>query len=93
MKFTFWDQMFLNITGRLPKKTQAEVDQLLEMKALIARVTEAESQARFKLEEKRRLDKLETATKIDLVESDTPKKEKAPSKKKATSVKKKPSKS
>ena len=86
MKFTFWDQLFLNVTGRLPKKTQAEVDKLLELKAMIARATEAESRARVEAAEKRRLAK--EASKIDLV-----KPEKAASKKKADSTKKKPSKS
>jgi hypothetical protein len=86
MKFTFWDQLVLNVTGRLPKKTQAEVDTLLETKALIAKVTEAESRARFEMAEKRRLAALESS-KIDLVEP-----KKAPSKKKADSTKKKPSK-
>ena len=65
MKFTFWDQLVLNITGRLPKKTQAEVDALLATKAMIARVAEVEHQARLAAAEKRK----KAASKT----SDTPK--------------------
>jgi hypothetical protein len=84
MKFTLWDQLFLNVTGRLPKKTQAEVDKLLELKAMIARATEADHRARLAAAEKSKSTKPKDST-LDLLDPT-----KAPSKKKATP--KKPSK-
>jgi hypothetical protein len=75
------------VTGRLPRKTQEEVDALLATKAMIARVAEAEHQARLAAAEKRKLNKAENGSTIGLV-----KPEKAASKKKADSTKKKPSK-
>lgn len=64
MKFTLWDQLVLNITGSLPKKTQAEVDLLLENKAMIARVIELEHRSRLLAADKR---------KAAALASDTPK--------------------
>ena len=87
MKFTFWDQLVLNVTGRLPRKTQEEVDALLATKAMIARVAEIEHLARVDAAARRKLNKAEKGSTIDLV-----KPEKASSKKKADSTKKKPSK-
>jgi len=86
MKFTLWDQLVLNLTGRLPKKTQAEVDALIELKQFIARATEADNRARLAAEEKRKSPKPKDST-LDLLEPT-----KTPSKKKATSKTKKPSK-
>jgi hypothetical protein len=86
MKFTLWDQLVLNLTGRLPKKTQAEVDALIELKQFIARATEADNRARLAAEEKRKSPKPKDST-LDLLEPN-----KTPSKKKATSKTKKPSK-
>ena len=54
--------MVLKITGRLPKKTQEEVDVLLETKAMIARVTELEHRARVLAAEKRKLAKSDSDT-------------------------------
>jgi hypothetical protein len=86
MKFTFWDQLVLNVTGRLPRKTQKEVDALLATKAMIARVAEAEHQARLAAAEKRKLNKAENGSTIDLVEDEealsTPKKKATPKPKK-----------
>lgn len=84
MKFTLWDQLFLNVTGRLPRKTQQEVDILVSTKAMIAKVTELEHQARLAAIEKNKSTKPKDST-LDLL-----KPTKAPSKKKATP--KKPSK-
>jgi len=92
MKFTFLDQLFLNITGRLPKKTQAEVDKLLELKTMIARATEADHRARLLAAKKSKSTKSKDST-LDLLKPTTSKEVKAPSKKKAESTKKKPSKS
>ena len=89
MKFTLWDQLVLNLTGRLPKKTQAEVDALIELKQFIARTTEADHKARLAAEEKRKSPKLKCST-LCLVDD---KSDLSPSKKKATPKKKKPSKS
>jgi hypothetical protein len=75
------------MTGRLPRKTQEEVDQLLATKAMIARVTEMEHLARVDAEKRRKINKAEKGSTIGLV-----KPEKAASKKKADSTKKKPSK-
>jgi len=86
MKFTLWDHLVLNLTGRLPKKTQAEVDALIELKQFIARATEADNRARLAAEEKRKSPKPKDST-LDLLEPI-----KTPSKKKATSKTKKPSK-
>ena len=87
MKFTLWDQLVLNLTGRLPKKTQAEVDALIELKQFIVRATEADHRARLAAEEKRKSPKPKGST-LDLVKD---KSDLAPSKKKADSTKKKPS--
>jgi hypothetical protein len=84
MKFTLWDQLVLNLTGRLPKKTQAEVDELVRLKEFIARATEADHRARLAAEEKNKSPKPKDST-LDLLGPI-----KAPSKKKAT-PKKKPS--
>lgn len=92
MKFTFWDQLVLNVTGRLPRKTQEEVDALLATKAMIARVAEMEHLARVDAAARRKLNKAEKGSTIDLLGSDTPKEAKSPSKKKATPKPKKPSK-
>jgi hypothetical protein len=86
MKFTLWDQLVLNLTGRLPKKTQAEVDALIELKQFIARATEADHRARLAAAEKKKSPKPKGST-LDLLEPT-----KAPSKKKATPKTKKPSK-
>jgi hypothetical protein len=86
MKFTLWDQLVLNLTGRLPKKTQAEVDALIELKEFIARATEADHRARLAAAEKKKSPKPKGST-LDLLEPT-----KAPSKKKATPKTKKPSK-
>lgn len=86
MKFTLWDQLVLNLTGRLPKKTQAEVDELVRLKEFIARATEADHRARLAAEEKKKSPKPKDST-LDLLEPT-----KAPSKKKATPKTKKPSK-
>jgi hypothetical protein len=86
MKFTLWDQLVLNLTGRLPKKTQAEVDALIELKQFIARATEADHKARLAAAEKNKSPKPKGST-LDLLEPT-----KAPSKKKATPKTKKPSK-
>jgi hypothetical protein len=88
MKFTLWDQLVLNVTGRLPKKTQAEVDELVRLKEFIARATEADHRARLAAEEKKKSPKPKDST-LGLVgdKSDLP-----PSKKKATPKTKKPSK-
>lgn len=75
------------MTGRLPRKTQEEVDALLATKAMIARVAEIEHLARVDAAARRKLNKAEKGSTIDLVEP-----EKASSKKKATPKKKKPSK-
>lgn len=75
MKFTFWDQLVLNITGKLPKKTQAEVDELIALKEMIARVNDLEHRSRVLAAEKRKLAK---------PDSDTPK----PTKPKTTRKKK-----
>jgi hypothetical protein len=75
MKFTFWDQLVLNLTGRLPKRTQAEVDDLIALKEMIARVNDLEHRSRVLAAEKRKVAK---AT------SDTPK----PTKPKTTRKKK-----
>lgn len=88
MKFTWWDQLVLNLTGRLPKKTQAEVDELVRLKEFIARATEADHRARLAAEEKKKSPKPKGST-LDLVKD---KSDLAPSKKKADSTKKKPSK-
>jgi hypothetical protein len=85
MKFTLWDQLVLNLTGRLPKKTQEEVDALTELKQFIARATEADHRARLAAAEKKKSPKPKGST-LDLLEPT-----KAPSKKKATPKKKKPS--
>jgi hypothetical protein len=87
MKFTLWDQLVLNLTGRLPKKTQAEVDELVRLKEFIARATEADNRARLAAEEKRKSPKPKGST-LDLLDD---KSDLSPSKKKAT-PKKKPSK-
>jgi len=87
MKFTLWDQLVLNVTGRLPRKTQEEVDQLLATKAMIARVTEMEHLARVDAEKRRKINKTEKGSTIGLVEN---KEALSPSKKKATPKKKKP---
>jgi hypothetical protein len=86
MKFTLWDQLVLNLTGRLPKKTQAEVDELVRLKEFIARATEADHRARLEAAEKKKSSKPKDST-LDLLEPN-----KAPSKKKATPKTKKPSK-
>jgi hypothetical protein len=91
MKFTFWDQLVLNITGRLPRKTQEEVDALLATKAMIARVAEMEHLARIDAAARRKLNKAEKGSTIDLVNKDKPESLGSP-KKKATPKKKKPSK-
>lgn len=57
MKFTFWDQLVLSVTGRLPKKTQAEVDELIALKEMIAKVNELEHRSRVLAAEKRRVAK------------------------------------
>ena len=87
MKFTWWDQLVLNLTGRLPKKTQAEVDDLLQLKQFIARATEADHRARLEAKEEKKSPKPKGST-LDLVKD---KSDLAPSKKKADSTKKKPS--
>ena len=87
MKFTWWDQLVLNLTGRLPKKTQAEVDDLLQLKHFIARATEADHRARLAAKEEKKSPKPKGST-LDLVKD---KSDLAPSKKKADSTKKKPS--
>ena len=87
MKFTWWDQLVLNLTGRLPKKTQAEVDDLLQLKQFIARATEADHRARLAAKEEKKSPKPK-CSKLDLVKD---KSDLAPSKKKADSTKKKPS--
>jgi hypothetical protein len=87
MKFTFWDHLVLNLTGRLPKKTQAEVDDLVQLKQFIARATEADHRARLAAEEKRKSPKPKDST-LDLVDD---KSDLSPSKKKATSKRSKPS--
>jgi hypothetical protein len=86
MKFTFWDHLVLNLTGRLPKKTQAEVIALIELKQFIARATEADHRARLAAEEKRKSPKPKDST-LDLVED---KSDLAPSKNKVTSKTNKP---
>ena len=88
MKFTLWDQLVLNLTGRLPKKTQAEVDALIELKQFIARATEADHRARLAAAEKKKSPKPKDST-LDLVDD---KSDLSPSKKKATPKTKKPSK-
>jgi hypothetical protein len=88
MKFTLWDQLVLNLTGRLPKKTQAEVDALVQLKQFIARATEADHKARLAAEEKKKSPKPKDST-LDLVKDDT---SLSPPKKKATPKTKKPSK-
>jgi hypothetical protein len=87
MKFTLWDQLVLNLTGRLPKKTQAEVDALIELKQFIAKATEADHKARLAAEEKRKSPEPKGST-LGLVDD---KSDLSPSKKKATPKKKKPS--
>jgi hypothetical protein len=89
MKFTLWDQLVLNLTGRLPRKTQAEVDDLIQLKQFIARATEADNRARLAAEEKRKSPKPKGST-LDLVKDSM---STSLSKKKADSTKKKPSKS
>ncbi len=96
MKFTLWDKLVLNLTGRLPKKTQEEVDTLLATKAMIARVAEAEHQARLAAAEKRKPKFDPNARDGDgdgLVQDGTAFERPATPKKKTTSTKKKPSKS
>jgi hypothetical protein len=88
MKFTLWDQLVLNLTGRLPRKTQAEVDELVRLKEFIARATEADHRARLAAEGKRKSPKPKGST-LDLVDD---KSDLSSSKKKATPKKKKPSK-
>ena len=75
MKFTFWDQLVLNLTGRLPRRTQAEVDDLIALKEMISRATELEYRSRLLAAEKRKAAK---------TKSDTPK----PTKPKTTRKKK-----
>jgi len=40
MKLTFWDYFVRALTGELPSKTQAELDKLAELKAMLAKVQE-----------------------------------------------------
>jgi hypothetical protein len=40
MKLTFWDHFVRAFTGKLPSKTQAELDKLVELKAMLAKVQE-----------------------------------------------------
>lgn len=40
MKLTFWDHFVRALTGKLPNRTQAELDKLVELKAMLAIVQE-----------------------------------------------------
>ena len=62
MKFTFWDQLVLNLTGRLPRRTQAEVDDLIALKEMISRATELEYRSRLLAAEKRKVAKTKSDT-------------------------------
>jgi len=59
--------LVLNITGKLPKRTQAEVDELVSLREMIARINDLEHRSRVLAAEKRKLAK---------TKSDTPKAEK-----------------
>jgi hypothetical protein len=50
------------VTGRLPKKTQAEVDELIALKEMIAKVNELEHRSRVLAAEKRKVDKTPSDT-------------------------------
>ena len=40
MQLTFWDHFVRAFTGKLPSRTQAELDKLVELKAMLAKVQE-----------------------------------------------------
>jgi hypothetical protein len=76
MQLTFWDHFVRAFTGKFPSRTQAELDKLVELKAMLAKVQElaaeelAEARAKGLVEDR-----------LDL----------SPSKKKATPRRRKPS--
>jgi len=76
MKLTFWDYFVRALTGKLPSRTQAELDKLVELRAMLAKV------------QKLAAEELAEARAKGLVEDRS---DLSPSKKKATSRRKKPS--